>query len=484
MEQRVFLFETEDRNLSLGFDTGLDSRGFAQAKFAQFISEPGLIIRSGSSGLWYASGVVEYSGATMVVWGPAFDGEPLLTPVCADDRKDEAIEAVAAWIKALIFLDGNPAPEFFSGGNIPFQPSAVLIGKKDPAFPDGKNRDRDVFFVPPGLAMRCMVSGGEWYIHPDLCGSESAAYTAAAMLYRIFTGEKPFSQTDDIILRQDIRDGNFLSVRLAAPALDEGLASLIQNIMTPHDGKPGNSGKAVMSELLAILQPEGKIAGAVEFLKPVCENSLRLIEKEKSQYIRIKTASVKTRRFVMRNTAILLGILAAFVAAVLVAVSIVNSRAMLPTTAGMDPVQVIETYYNAIGDLDHQLMEACVYKKAGKDDIGMVVNFYVINKVRQAYEFSAPPLFISAREWQNSGSAPVESGVFGVTDLSISRGNAESGEVRYRVDYTLWIPAQMGDDPAAESDTGEFRPPLPANRSDTVTLALKRGNWRITAIRR
>jgi hypothetical protein len=166
---------------------------------------------------------------------------------------------------------------------------------------------------------------------------------------------------------------------------------------------------------------------------------------------------------------------------------------MLPTTAGMDPVHVIESYYHAFGELDHQMMEACVTGKAGKDDIGMVTNLFGINKVRQAYESNLQSLIISAAEWLARGGGPVESSVFGVTDLSITGNNEQvtgnNEEVYYKVDYTLWLPAQFAAEPEsvagqnAVPDTENLLP-LPYRHAVVITLIRQKGNWRISQIQR
>jgi len=150
----------------------------------------------------------------------------------------------------------------------------------------------------------------------------------------------------------------------------------------------------------------------------------------------------------------------------------------------MEPVQVIESYYDAFGELDHQMMEACVTNGAGKNDITAVVNFFVISKTQQAYKMNAPPLVFPAHEWQG-GDLP-EQPLFGATDLRVEwleSGN-NSDELHCRVDYTFWIPEQAA---AEEALSPEDTPPngsLSSQRCDYLTLIRKKGNWRIANITR
>jgi hypothetical protein len=478
MERQVFLFDIDGRE-ALGFDTGRDSRAFARAKFAQFITEPGLIVsltgEVPSVAIWKADGVVESpvvegQPAAMVVWGPPFKGERLDFLLHDNDKRDEALAAISRWIQAVLVLGNNH--------QTPLWPCAAQIGG---------SRSSEFFFAPPSLALHCLMAKesnqiNRRYVHPDLNGMNAAAFTAAAMLYQAFAGSAAFSAADEIILHEDMRESNFLPIMFAAPGLDGRLAALIQNALSQNVKKGLPNGARLLEKFAAILQPAAEpMAGPVSlssFFGSLSEADKLSIEKEKTQYLKTKTASVKTRRFVARNSALLIGSFAAVVIAILTANSIIKSRSAL-TTAGMEPLQVIESFYNAFGGLDHQRMEACVIKGAGKDDINMVINLYVISKMRQAYELNARSSFISAKDWLESGGGQVDSQVFGVTDIQITMSNEE----RYRVDYTLWIPGQAEDAPAMEQDV-QHLPPKSFHRTDIVTLVQKKGNWRISEINR
>jgi hypothetical protein len=501
MERQVFLFDVDGQK-ALGFDMGLDSRAFARAKFAQFITEPGLIVSfdgaNSSVNLWKAEGVVEYSEAeaaeaTMVVWGPPppFKWERLDILLHDNEKREESLTAILFWIRAVLALrEKRHAPI----GAPPLWPCAALVGEDKPG---------EVFFVPPNLASHCLMAKdaskiNNRYVHPDLNGMNAAAFTAAAMLYQVFAGSPAFPAADEIVLHEDMREGNFLPIRLAVPGLDDGLAALIQNALSQNvkKGTPLPNGARLLEGFLAILRtdPTDPTAPLASFINPLSETDKLSIEKEKTQYLKTKTAEVNTRRFIKRNAAILLGCFAAFVIAVLIANSIIKSRSAL-STAGMQPVQLIESYYNAFGALDHQWMEACVINGAGKDDITMVMNLFIISKLKQAYEYNVRSSFISAKDWLEAGGGQVQFQVFGVTDLQLTINNEQltmnsSNEVLYRADYTLWVPGEALDDSETEQDAMsdkriiEYLPPKDFQRTDLVTLVQKKGNWRISEIRR
>jgi hypothetical protein len=281
-----------------------------------------------------------------------------------------------------------------------------------------------------------------------------------------------------------MREGNFVPVRFAVPGLDGRLASLIQNTLAGKDdnGSPVNRA-AIPGELCAFLRT---INRAVTLVHPLSEADSLLLEKEKAQFLKINAAAVRTKRFVMRNSALLLVILAAVAAVSLIIFTVVKTRSELPTTAGMDPVQVIERYYNAFGELDHQMMEACVTNGAGKNDISAVINFYVLSKNRQAYDARSAPLVMGPRQWRESGGGPLIAPLFGAADLRIewlSGSETTAEEVRYLAEYTFWVPAQAVEEGAVAEDDDPTRS-VAYQRRDLLTLIRKKGNWRITEIQR
>ena len=470
----------------LGFDTGLSARAFAQSKFAQFLTEPGLIVRPAEAppnrvALWKASGVREETGAggepTMVIWGPPVEGERLDTLLNENQPPDNVLATVSLWIQAILAL-GEDAPE----SNIPLWPSAAIIAQ------GSEGRPLSIFFAPPSLIKRSITPNDECYVNPALNGMEAATFTAAALLYRVLAGVLPFSAANTSVLHEDMRDGNFLPIHLAVPGLDSRLAALIHAALGPiNHERPASekpSGAALLGELLKVIQTGGQTVAAASLVQPPSEADRLLLEKEKAQFLKIKTASIKTRRFVARNTALLMGALAAVVAAIFIVYSIFSSRALLPTTEGMDPVQVIESYYQGFGKLDHEMMDACVIGGAGKNDISAVVSFFVMSKTRQAYEYNAPPLIFPAHKWQG-GDLP-DTPLFGAADLRVEwlAGDYSGGELRYKVDYTFWIPEQVTAEEALSPDSAPPSGSLPYPRSDLLTLVRQKGNWRIAEINR
>jgi hypothetical protein len=480
--ERIIEIEVEGRK-NLGFDTGLNARSFAQAKLAQFINRPGVIVYpGGQTGVWRPAGVAEHPEAgspekTLVIYGPLFPGDRLDRLI--EGAGERALDALRYWTRARAVLGGS--------GPAPWPAAALLSAGSSGDFPPGT-----VLFPPDALARRAVeaeesggwLKGAERWTHPDLAGEDAAVFAAAAMLYRIVCGEPPYPAEDIEGLHSDIREGVYTLPSRIAPGLDAGIAALITGALAPVSAP---ARRPPLEEFAEKIGPP--LSGGPErFFHPVSGEERAKIQAGRLQSDRKKAARVKIRRFIRRNAAVIGGAVIALVVAALVAGSIVKGRMDLPTTKGMSPREVIAAYYSGFETLDHSLMEACVTGKAGKGDINMVMNIFVISKVREAYEMRRP--VITAGEWLESGAAPTDLTVAGVTGLRIEGEDEDEsdGEVRYRVACTLWLPAvytEGGNAPEEASET-DAAPALPAKTpiTDEVRLVRRKGAWRIAEIER
>jgi hypothetical protein len=494
MTSRIIRFSVEG-DPALGFDTGLNSAAFAQARLAQLIGPSGHIVRpDGTVQDWKSGGVVEWEG-TMVIWGPPFWGERLDRILSDDTRQDKALDALRYWIRARLAL-GSPDHPWPAGAIIAF-PEEEDEGPG--TFPPGT-----IFFPPERLLRRAVEAEGsgawaqaaERWVHPDLTGDTEAFFAAGTMLYRIFCGAHPFPREDPDTFRQDMREGVFLPARLAAPALREDLALLIDRSISPAAKRGGSartrpdpsvpsapSGLETFKDLLG--PPDS--SGAASFFQTLDAGVREQLRLEQERFKKKQESRVKFKRFLRRNAAVLGGAAIGLAVLGLIIQNILADRAGRPTTRGMTPLEVVETYYGAFGALDHPLMEACVINGAGKNDIDMVTNLFVISRVRQAYEMTNPVL--PAQEWVDSGAGPTESLVFGVSGLRVEPGDrgGEDGEAAFTASYTRWMSDSSGEGPEEPGNGGEPPgPPLPRGEEvrDDLRLVRYKEAWRIAEIRR
>jgi hypothetical protein len=298
---------------------------------------------------------------------------------------------------------------------------------------------------------------------------DAAAFSAGVMLYRILLDVHPYPS--DATIFQDMREGVFLLPKLKSPALDSKICDLIQSalFLPVIKKRTVKSTTELISKFLniLILSENGIVSFSSLFSRLSAEENEHFT-KEKERFLSKQNYFVKTRRFVLRNKPILIGITIGLFFIVFIVVSTVTGMRGRPTTAGMTSDTVIISYYDAFSSLDHIFMDACI-NGADKSDINAATNLFAIYKARQAYELAGNTSIIQAKVWVENGGELPSPDVFGVTDLVVQyRGGGES-MIMYQADYLLWTPYED----------------FPIIRSDILSLRRDRkNNWRITEILR
>jgi hypothetical protein len=461
MEQRIHISEVNDQK-ALCFDTGLDPRSFARTKMSQSLIEPGYTVNPGGSHeVWKITGVNE-AGGFMRVYGPNVPGKRLDLLLKGIDSisqlpalKQEAMEAVINWIKAKMFLGDTRSA---------VNPGASFVSKQG-----------DVFFAPEHISSRCLFIEGnqlDQYNCPDLTGMNITAFCAGVMLYKILSGSHPYPSAD---IFQDMREGVFLPVHLAAPGLNAQLAGLIQNaLMLPVEKKKSHvpkNGIDILTNILNILSgKENKTVSVSSLFSPLTADKTKHIESEKKQYQFTVYSTVKIKRYAANNKHLLIGIAIGIAFIVFILFNTVINISSRPTTEGMSPDTVAVAYYDAFSSLNHQFMEACIMG-ADKTDINAAAGVFAVLKQRQAYEGTNTVTIIQAKIWRDTGGELPSPNVFGITDLKVDYigGQEDEGLMLYRADYNLWSPYD---------DFGR-------HRSDILTIKKdRRRHWRIIEILR
>ena len=270
--------------------------------------------------------------------------------------------------------------------------------------------------------------------------------------------------------------------------LDDGVAALLDAALVPAEAA-GKKSRSVPSR--PSLQDLNTLLGAASsrgFYRDMAPAAHEAARTARARLSKTRGDAVNARRFLRKNSTVITVIAVSVVAVAFAAAGMIRDRAGRPTTKGMIPVEVVRTYYGAFGRFDHETMDACVVDKAGRNDIDVVTNLFVISRVRQAYENRAA--YISASEWIAAGSLPFEGAVYGVDALRVDSidDDASDGEVSFKARYDLWRPADRPEEsgqaggPGAEQSQSPF--PLKEKREDLLVLELRRGAWRISSIER
>ncbi|MDR0637980.1 MAG: hypothetical protein LBG27_03595 [Spirochaetaceae bacterium] len=482
------------------FSTGLSAAEFAKQKQSYLLTLCGVVLREqGGVGTfsceeWRADGVKEENGI-MAVYGRNVGGAVSMGPgsgrldALLEGDRDTALSAALLWKAGLDFLRDKMLFESISAA-----PCAAFVGLAE----------RTLFFPPRDLVRIAVeseggtawLSGAKRWMHPDKRGADAVDWTFAACLYRVFAGVAPFSvappddapkpkkaphtghrtdhrsdiHTIEDALSGDLREGVLVPAALAAPGLREDIARFIDTHIARN--APGTK-LAVMPSCPRIDNDYAKN------ITPVPPESLAAVAARREEIEQQNRKRIGRKRFLVRNKTLIKGVAAGVVIAGLVIGSFVQAQLERWSTKGLTPAQVVEQYYGAFGNLDHETMSACAGKDAGKADIEMVANLFVIAKMREAYEQKRT--VINAQDWDGTAPPP-DTTVFGVVDLAVDwPGGGETGDtegdVTAKARYGLVVPQSFVDG----SENGG---PVRVSREDALRLQWRKNRWRIAGIER
>ncbi len=455
------IFEQGTRRLAVS--AGPAGRGAALGRILGLKAEPGWVVSGGGIREWRFEAVTG-KGDQVFLHGPWFDGRPLSAVASLPLR--EALPFLALFVGALEALRAAGTAAF------PVQTDAVLLAPQA----------GEVLFLPPAVvrelrAVRPFEENRETFEavnHPDAAGWPAVSFGIAAILYRIVTGRFPFDGQSPEEVHGQARSLQVPPPAALAPGLSAEASALIMAGLGREMSPPPDLAR--WSQELERWQrdppwreiargEQERLRGAAEVRQAISRRSFR-------------------RREFWRTRWKLVAVIAAVVAALGIAGGSILSRALAPRpTAGLGPRQVTESFYRAMNGLDHQLMEACVVDRAGKEEIAEVTGIYVISRVTTAYE--GRPGVLSAEEWDRDGRPVLEptQAVYGVTDLVIAEEEGPPTPV-FRVDYVKWAPLPPPDDGGSPSAPPEGRRFAGTARTDRVRLRRDRGDWVISRIER
>jgi hypothetical protein len=467
MISTIFHLDYEDK-MVLGFDTGLSERSFAQSKAASLLSESGYVVFPNASiNVWQAEGVIKLQ-KRMIIYGADFEGSSLDSFLQCNGDKDAALNAIRLWLCAVRVLSGknifpNPSPH------------GVIIAK------DG------TFFFPPSNLVKKSIDAEEnetaltaslQFVHPDLTGEESFTFSAAVMLYQLFSGEAAFQDSHSEQVLNSIRTGNFLPVDLTAPSLDEKTADFINNAINPKNTSPS------LMNMIELLGGE-KTKQYNEFFKQISDEEKKSIVLKRKQFAKRLQDKAKAKIFFNKHKTIFIGVGIGLAAVIFIAWNIIIGLNNRLDTKGMTPAEIVKQYYASFGTLDHDFMEAATIGSAGESEIKMVQNLFVISKVREAYERTAP--IIPAQEWVDGGSQETESMVFGVSNLEQRKIHQSEQEALFEADGLLWMPEYLSTDHkeienAESEDNNLLMRPVSVSYRSNIKFTKRKDIWRIAEI--
>ena len=537
----------EDRIIKL--DTSLTPSSYAKSINAERLTEKGRLARKTSEGWIFEpwgftdtevkthtstlSGIERKAGETVVLHARGFSGTTLKDLLEMESSKELsdgersrihlAGAAVCSAMEAAI-QQKQPVENTGAGGIvvsddctqilflplIHFESSTMCIGEKEYSAHQG------------------------FYINPTLTGDAAIHYTQSVIAYRLLTGRLPFTETAPDKRHMDIIDANYTPLSASVWALDETLASFVDNSLQRKalvrnkktgrklapsladkitsiivEKEKSDSDENQSKEELGLTFPlealyrelglteNGEIPPMGK-LNPVIRKSnisQEIFEQKNKKREAFFQTKLKVKRWI-RSARIPLMISAGVILIITVLfASIARGQSENPTSKGLTSTQTIEMFYSGMNTLNNLAMHECSTGGRASELENMVSTMYVTGKTVAAYD--ATRKLVSPAEWINFNHDGHYT-IFGLADFSIqiNKGsiffNAPAKNTKPKaITEEEGKPVKNGDKKTipvsyillyTESDDMNNLVLTAIYHNDTLTLEFKKDRWIITDI--
>ncbi len=457
--------------------TGLSSRQFANAKLGQYVTEAGLIVMQNTENSFTAEEFrftdtktlpVEKSDEVVLI-NDSIKGTSLLSIIENDSKKAlqtlETLSAIIEW-------------SFESEIQLPnCGPAGTIITEKG------------ILFLPFELFERSMFAQdkettsllyGCW-VNSALNDVDSWRFTLSTYIYAVLAGEKPFLELDVEKRSEDYYDNNFIPINLTVKTNAELAKIVNHNLSLTNKAytniKPIKMKSSNGASIYKLRETTEKaecysLPLATNFNSINVEQIDEKIIQEKQQFIEKKEKQLKRIRFFRKNKTRIAVSALLFVFVCFVAGSIIQSNLSKPTTEGMTEMQVVQTFYTGINNLDSTLLDSTGDSDAIKSYSNMVASLFVSGKMREAYEQTVP--FLPPAQWIGVDN-PTELFVFGLTHVNIEQHSLynEKPQTGDSASFTVTFHTMVNQGLEHYEITESV---------DILTLSFGRKHWQITEL--
>lgn len=393
----------------------ISGREFAKAKLMQYLNDPGCIVSFIADGsavysTWCFSGTKE-EGNTMFMTGSAFVGVTLLsilTDPSLQSKRLDAFERVRSAVEQSFNKDitlplcGPEGTILGSDGSVLFLPQEYM--------------QRSVSFLDDTDASSLFGC----YIRPGLNHTDSLRFMLSVYAYHIITQRLPFPKKNTEERIDDYTDNNFIPVQYWNPHISPELADILShNLSVRSVIKKGKKQKSSMHEQINEIKTIALPALDLHLKNTDIDDYKQLEQScasERVAFISSQAKKIKLKRF-FRQKGTIVKILASIAAVVLILIfSFIRQISNRPSTVGLTPFQVAESFYTSLNELDVTLTSSTTIRSFDKGYKNMISSFYVINKVRTAYDASSQTLHPGQWLYNNRNFADW---MYGITNFYI-----------------------------------------------------------------
>ncbi len=462
--------------------TGLSSSQFANAKMGQYVTEPGSVFLPLENGE-YKKTELYFTGTQSTIFKEVemisveianFTGRTLYSYLFGAEDVSKKLEVIESLSKLV---------EWGFSQGLALQncgPLGTVITDKN-----------EIVLLPLNIYERSMYAQhhsatseyfGCW-TNGALDEVDSWRFTLASYAYTAITGKKAYPELVSEKRAVDYYDNNYTPLEYCVSVdtqegkdlvsiIDYNLSLTKKSYQIIKPLKNSSTSKRIKDKVLSTERKNSKNSKVLPLSLDVKLEMLdnATLESTTERLLLKKRKKITQTRFIRKNaTKILVAVGLIAIVGIIVG-SIIHIQRNKPTTEGMTPVEVVETFYNSVSKLDGTVVMSCGENSAIKEYSNLSSSVLVTAKMKESYESAVE--ITTPGEWLNFDD-PVPVPVFGFTNLDIDtkgawRDNpAEGDKIDFIVTYYMIYSATEG---YYEINLGE----------DALTLEYGKKYWQIT----
>ncbi len=377
-------------------------------------NDSGLLIHKKTISEWEILGTLEYDGRYR--YGKFIEGESLSNIISNSSQEISCLKNLVEGIAAYFEKTSNHPR---------IQTNGIIF-----------TRNNGLLFLHPGLMKKNLDTLTEkqkimvffTVNHPDLKGEESLSFSLGVISYILITGEYPLFSKNVEELQDFVRNKKILPPKYILPELDSRVSEFITTAIL---GK--NKSRPTLQKWIQEIASWEKSG----IRSPISMDEKNRLLKQGKQIKSKIDFQIRVKNIFRKYYKIFLVALFGLILTGVTTLTILKNILAPPLTMNMSPVEVVESFYTAQNEFNHELIEDCLSGNAGKKVKDESELLFISSRFSKIYEKENEGIII-AQEWLDGGKPELSplATVYGVANLKITK----KGESIFIAEYDKFYP--------------------------------------------
>ena len=411
------------QNNQIKLNSSLNEYSFGKTNYYTLLSEKGLMFNNDTFTPWSFENINTFKEEGSEEELVFYCGKNLLSKNAKtlldffNENSEELFDAVFDVVKAMTNAAENniKLPIVGAGGIIVDTNSSNVLFLPEEAFKNSTNL----------LPEEQFFNQNSGWINLSLSKKPAICFERAVIVYKLLTGNFPYTSTNETERDNDILNENFLPLELCIEKIDESFANDINKALKLNSTAvviPGrNKRNTEQRELKVNCKFDFDKLSESWNIKKSSNSKDEELEKKAATFIKNKNKKINTKRNLKAYKVIIVTIICFVVAGIILAISSVNTQNNKYTQEGLSSTETIQCFFDCFNNRSLELMNKISNGKAPDKYVEFATQIDLNEK--QISSFTRKKLYATPEVWLNGIKLNKENydklKLFGITNLNI-----------------------------------------------------------------